>query len=303
MLIVKGGDWFTDSAVSISKAFKLPEIIIGATVVSLATTLPEVVVSVTAASKGYTTMSIGNAIGSVICNTGLVLALVCFIKPVHVKGEIFKIKSVIMMSYLVIAFFLSHDSIIDMGDSFILLILLLLYLGLDLFILLYNRNQNKSSYPDDISLHKVKTAFLFVTGAIFILTGANLLISHGVTLANFIGVPESVISLTLIAFGTSLPELVTALSSFKKGHTGLSIGNILGANILNITLVIGGSGIFKSLAILEQNVLLDYPIAIILLAILIFPCLIFNKITRTQSFLLLLVYFYYIYIVFSSYTI
>lgn len=300
LLVMKGADWFTDSAVSIARASHLPEIFIGATIVSFATTLPESVVSITAASQGYTTVSFGNAIGSIICNTGLILGLVNLIKPGKVSGSFFKLKSILLIVFLGIAFIFAYDRTIDRTESFLLLLLLVIYSIIDLLVLKHKKNQTlQNPMQNEPLISKFRIAAFFTIGIISILIGANLLINNGIKIANFIGVPEAVIALSMIALGTSLPELATALTSLRKGYVSLSIGNIIGANILNIVLVTGASGITHPLRILKQNIYLDIPVAMILILILALPCFFRSKITRLQSFLLFVGYIFYIFVLYS----
>ncbi len=298
-LVVKGADWFTEAAVSIARASRLPEIFIGATIVSIATTLPESVVSITAAGQGYTTVSFGNAIGSIICNTGFILGLVNLIRPGRVSGNFFIVKSAVLILYIGVGFIFAYDRTIDRKESLLLLLLLLLYIILDFFILKYKQNQNAHTVSTDKArADKAKSAAYFVMGIIFILAGANLLISNGIKIAGLIGVPEAVIALSMIALGTSLPELATALTSLRKGYVSLSIGNIIGANILNITMVTGLSGMIRPISIMKQNIYLDFPAAMLFILILTLPCFFKSRITRVQSFFLFSGYLVYIFLLY-----
>ena len=302
LLIVKGGDIFVDSAVKVSKATGLPELFIGATIVSLATTIPEVTVSSTAALKGFTTMSIGNSIGSIICNTGLILGLVNLISPSSTGGRVFRVKSLILVLFIGIFGFLSLDRSISQVDGFILLGLLVGYVLVDTFILKYKKKHNHNAKVAKLrSKEKLKVAINFFLGVAFIIAGANLLINNGVRIAEYIGVPEAVISLTMIALGTSLPELVASVSALVKGYAGLSIGNILGANILNIAMVLGISGSISDLKILKQNLVLDIPMALVLTLIVILPSLVIKKVSRAQGAILLIVYVVYLFLLYTLY--
>lgn len=302
LLIIKGGDWFTESAISIARASGLPEVLIGATIVSLATTLPETIVSISAAKDGYTTMSIGNAVGSVICNIGLILAVICTIKPSKITSNFFRLKSALMISYFIILIYLALDGFINKQESHILIALLIIYVFLDFFIL----KSKVKNYKITEKLHlnfkeKIKVRVLFIAGAIFIFAGAEMLIHSGVVIAKGIGVPESVIALSIIAVGTSLPELVTAFTSLKKGHTDISIGNIIGANILNITIVIGASALITPLTILRQNIFLDFPTTFLIMLVLVVPSFIKKKVYRIQSIILLAIYILYIVFLYGIY--
>lgn len=302
ILIVKGGDLFIDSSINIARAYHLPEIFIGATIVSIATTAPEGIVSVTAAAKGHTTMSVGNAIGSTICNTGLILGVTNIIMPSRIKGKFFKIKSIVLLLFFIVISFFAYDGLITKDDSLILIMLLLGYMILDTFILKYKRKQTSQHNREIFGFsRKIKILLFFVIGIFSIIGGSNLLINNGIQIAEFIGVPESVISLSLIAFGTSLPELTTALTALKKGHTSLSAGNIIGANILNITFVIGSSGLVSPLTIEKQNIFLDFPVSFFMILVLTLPCLFKNKISRIQAIILLIIYVTYITILYRIY--
>ncbi len=302
LLIVKGGDWFTESAISLARASGLPEVLIGATIVSFATTLPESVVSISAAQDGYTTMSLGNAVGSVICNIGLILAFVNIIKPSKITSNFFKLKSILMISYFLVMSFLALDGTVSKQDSLILIAMLIIYVCIDFFIL--KNKTGKKVVSEKLHLNakmKLNIGVFFIVGAITILAGAELLIHSGVIIAKGIGVPESVIALSIIAVGTSLPEFATALTALKKGHANISIGNIVGANILNITMVTGISAFVNPLKILRQNILLDFPVAIIIMLTLVIPSFMKKKIYRLQAIILMLVYIAYVVFLYSVY--
>ncbi|KGG80804.1 hypothetical protein Y919_04235 [Caloranaerobacter azorensis H53214] len=295
ILVIKGGDWFVDSSVKIAKISGLPEAFIGATLVSIATTSPEIMVSATAAIKGHSTMSVGNAIGSIICNIGLILGLTNVIMPSNIDKRLFSGKAFLMTIYMILLFILGFNGFIDRVDSIILIILFIIYVIYNSYsvknrrVLVSNRS-SKNILPKEI----IKIAISFIFGITAILIGANLLIDNGVILAGYLGIPEAIISLTLIALGTSLPELVTAITALRKGHGSLSIGNIIGANVLNITLVIGISGILTPLKLLKQNIYFDFLVALILMLLLIIPLIKRNRVTRLNSLILLLVYIGYI---------
>jgi len=302
--IVKGGDLFVDSAIVIAKKTGIPEIVIGATLVSLATTLPETTVSVTAALEGYTTMSFGNAIGSIICNTGLILGLISTISPFRVYKKVFNTKAIILIISLITMMTLSLNRVIDKADSIILILILIVYMYADYLNVSRNKTRNKI---EEIYINEgkfkayTKLAFKFIIGIVLIVLGSNLLIENGVKIAGYIGIPQSVISLTVIALGTSLPELVSCLTAIRKKHHELTVGNILGANILNICLVIGASSFIKDIPILGQNMIIDLPVMIFIILILIIPTYITNKLHRIQGILMLTIYIGYISMLYTLY--
>lgn len=303
ILVIKGGDWFVDSSVKIAKISGLPEVFIGATLVSIATTSPEIMVSATAAAKGHSTMSIGNAVGSIICNIGLILGLTNIIMPSKIDKSLFSGKAFLMVLYMLLLFILGINGFINRTDSIVLIVLFIIYVIYNFYNFRNKKVQILAQNTKRLfSKEMIKIGISFVLGITAILLGANLLIDNGVILAGYLGVPEAIISLTLIALGTSLPELVTAITALKKGHGGLSIGNVIGANILNITLVIGISGIITSLKLIRQNIIFDFPVALVLMLLLLIPLSRKNEITRLNGITLLLVYIGYIALLYSVFS-
>lgn len=297
LFIIKGGDYFVEAATWMAKTTGLPEVLIGATVVSLGTTFPELMVSVLAASKNYPSMSIGNAVGSTICNTALVLGLYHLIRPSRISTRIFNVKGLLMLSYMLILWLLTFAGRLGRLSSALLLGMLAAYALLNVLMMGYKTGQvplrqRRMNRPDRKTIFTQVVVFVF--GIILILAGARLLVSNGVRIAEFWGVPKAIISLTLIAFGTSLPELVTSLTALLKGHGALSIGNILGSNILNVTMVIGFSSLVRPLAVPAQTIRFDLPAALLINGLLVIPGILNRRITRLQSVLLLAGYFIYI---------
>jgi cation:H+ antiporter len=302
IFIIKGGDWFIDSASWIAKITGMPEVLIGATIVSLGTTFPELIVSATSAIQGHTDMSIGNAIGSTICNIGLILGVCNLISPSKINSRVFNIKALIMVFYTVIFLFMSRDGIIGKSDSTILIICLLIYIFIN-----YLEVNIKTSSKKLSSRHADKHKFItvtrsdlatnvlkFVLGSGLVVFGARLLVDYGVIIASMLKVPDILISLTAISLGTSLPELVTSISALLKGHRNLSVGNILGANILNISMVLGVSSGFVPLYVPTQTIKLDVPFSLLLMLILTIPSIFSWKITRAHAAVLLALYGLYL---------
>ena len=306
VLITKGADIFINCTVDIGKKTKISEIILGATIVSFATTLPELTVSLFASLDGHTTMSLGNAVGSIICNTGLVLGLVAFISPFSVDKKMFFSKSVLLLICVILLLLLGIDKSITQRDSIALLAMLVIYMYSNYRSVVEkgskSRINNTSKVKGNNNLGEwVKIVLLFALGLIMMILGSRLLVDNGVIIAEWIGVPQGVISLTVIALGTSLPELVSSLTAIKKNHHAISVGNILGANILNIVSVIGISSIPNDIPILSQNMRIDFPFMIVLLLILILPTIKKNKLYRFQGLIMLIVYLIYIGILYTMY--
>lgn len=306
ILITKGADIFINYTVIIGKKTNISELVLGATIVSFATTLPELTVSTVASLQGHTTMSLGNAVGSIICNTGLVLGLVAFISPFKVDKNMFFSKSIILLISVFLTVLLSIDGNINRIDALLLLLMLLVYMytnyksvekdsktGL-------SKNYNRGS----INIKEIlKISVFFILGLVMMVLGSKLLVDNGIKIAEIIGIPQGIISLTVIALGTSLPELVSSITAIRKKHHAISVGNVLGANILNIVSVIGISAIPNDIPILAQTAKIDFPFMIALLLILIIPTIKKDKLHRWQGMLMLITYLlymatlYYIYIV------
>lgn len=301
VLITKGADIFIDCTVLIGKKTGISELILGATIVSFATTLPELTVSTLASIDNHTTMSLGNAVGSIICNTGLILGLVAFISPFKVDKGMFSSKSIILLISVLALMILGRDGSITRKDGLLLIILLAVYMYTNVKSVSEN-SKNSSNINDGMNsfratsnkFENLKTALLFILGLVMMVVGSKLLVDNGVKLASFIGIPQGVISLTVIALGTSLPELVSSLTAIRKKHHGISVGNILGANILNITSVIAISSLINDLPILAQNIKIDFLFMIGLLLLLILPTMKKSKLYRIQGFLMLGTYIIYI---------
>lgn len=301
-LITKGADIFIDCTVKIGRKTGISELILGATIVSFATTLPELTVSVFASIDNYTTMSLGNAVGSIICNTGLILGLVVIISPFKVDKSMFSSKSIILLISVLTLMVLGANRSISRGDGLILIVLLIVFMYSNIKSVsgknrINSPNNMQSNSCDNIKSSKhenLKVGVLFVLGLIMMVVGSKLLVDNGVKIANSIGVPQGIISLTVIALGTSLPELVSSLTAIKKKHHGISVGNILGANILNIVSVIGISSLINDLPILSQNMRIDFEFMTIILLILILPTIKSGKLYRVQGLLLLSSYIIYI---------
>lgn len=299
VLLIKGGDWFVDGATGIAEKFHVPELIIGATVVSIGTTLPEVMVSATSAVGGHGEIAYGNAIGSIICNTSLIAALTIAIRPAPVDPKALKMP--------VIFFFLSAavyclTAYLTGYFSRWLGVGLLLIFAVYMFLTIRHGMKNPSAPAEpgqeDKDIPMGKSVFLLVLGAALIAVGANLLVNNGTLIAEALGVPESVIALTFVALGTSLPELVTAITSLVKGHGALSLGNVIGANIFNLVLVSGVSTVLapfqipqsSTIAGMNASLVLDIPLMLFVMAFMTLPALFKGKLYRFQGIALLLIY-------------
>lgn len=292
VLIIKGGDWFVDAAVYFAKITGIPSFIIGATIVALATTLPEVLVSVLASSAGNVDLAIGNAYGSVIANLGLILGISLSISPPRIHGRGIIQKGIFMILLTLLTLLLLRDLQMTGIESIMLWVMLVLFLYIN--IMDVKTKEKEEDY--EMSQDTKKQIILFLLGALFVIVGAELLVSNATDLAEILNVPQAVIGLTIVALGTSLPELVTTIMSLIKKEAGLSIGNIIGANVLNMSLAIPASVIASNnlLTTRIETIQIDIPFSLWFMIITIIPPLFYKRFFRWQGYLLLLSYGIYI---------
>ena len=301
-LLIKGGDWFVDGAVGIAHRFHLPELLIGATVVSIGTTLPEVMVSAQAAAEGNAGISYGNAIGSIICNTSLIAALTVAIRPGKVDPKSFRLPTAFFfaaaLSYAAVAWTLGKF------ERWMGIVYLCVFVGYMILSTVQMKkhpelaDDGEEEAAEDTAKPLWKELLLLVVGAAAIALGARFLVDNGTLIAAALGVPDSVIGLTMVALGTSLPELITAITSLIKGHGALSLGNVIGANLFNIILVSGMAITIspfavpaeKTIAGLNSSLIVDLPVMLFVMALLCLPTLKSGKLRRYQGVVLLAIY-------------
>ncbi|MCI8287112.1 MAG: calcium/sodium antiporter [Lachnospiraceae bacterium] len=300
VFIVKGGDYFVDAASWIAEVSGIPKLIIGATIVSLATTLPEMLVSVMAAAKGSVDMAIGNAVGSVTANIGLIMAISLICMPAVIKRRDYLLKSVLMLAAagLIVACGFSGQT--TMPISIVLLLIFCTFLWENVASAKKamtgqgSEGSRRNPQKKEILVNVTK----FIVGAVGIVWGADLLVDNGSTLATLAGVPERVIGVTIIAVGTSLPELITTITAIIKKQSSLSVGNILGANIIDLTLILPLSAFVsgKALPIAEASARYDLPACLVVGCIALLPTMITQKFQKWQGIALLLAYGTYLYL-------
>lgn len=301
VFIVKGGDYFVDAASWIAEVSGIPKLIIGATIVSLATTLPEMLVSVMAAAKGSVDMAIGNAVGSVTANIGLIMAISLVCMPGIIKRSDYLIKSVLMLAAAALIVFSGFKGETGMAVSAALLVIFILFLWENIASAKRSmKAEEGGEEKKQISGKKevITNLIKFAVGAVGIVWGADLLVDNGSALATMIGIPERVIGVTIIAVGTSLPELITTITAIIKKQSSLSVGNILGANIIDLTLILPLSAFVsgKALPIAETSARLDLPACLVVGCIAVIPAMIFQKFQKWQGILLLAVYAVYLFL-------
>ena len=300
LCLIKGGDWFVEGASALARRFHLPELLIGATVVSIGTTLPEVMVSTMSAVSGHGEIAYGNAIGSVICNAALIAAITIAVRPGPVDPKTLRTP---------VAFFFAAAAIYCVAAygfgkftrpmGLVMLALFVAYMAAN--VAQMKRAPAPAEAPAETAeaeMTMAKTLVLLVAGAVLIAVGADLLVDNGTRIAQELGVPESVIALTFVALGTSLPELVTAITSLVKGCSDLSLGNIVGANVFNLVLVSGMSVTIAPFTIPQSSTLfgvnsslvLDLPVMLAVMVLMCLPALLRGKLSRAQGVGLLCIY-------------
>ena len=300
VFLIKGGDWFVEGASGIAHRFRMPELLIGATVVSIGTTLPEVMVSTQAALSHNSGISYGNAIGSIICNTSLIAALTIAVRPSKVNRNVLRMP---VLFFFIAAVYYAANAYINKGFSrtqgIVLLAVFVVYLLITILQMKKASGENASAAAEAGEERPFwKDVVFLVVGAVLIAVGARLLVDNGTKIASALGVPDSVIGLTMVALGTSLPELVTAITALAKGHSALSLGNIIGANLFNLVLVSGAAitispfavPVEKTLAGMNASLVVDIPVVFLVMLLLCVPALIKNRLYRWQGISLLCIY-------------
>ena len=284
LCLIKGGDWFVDGATGIARRFHVPELLIGATVVSIGTTLPEVMVSTTSALTGHGEIAYGNAIGSIICNASLIAALTIAVKPGKVDPK--SLRTPVLFFFVAAAFYAGVAYTTGYFSRPVGLILLAMFAA---YIICNVMAMKNAPAPEEEEEPEENGSFakelgLLAVGAVLIAVGANLLVDNGTLIAQ--------------ALGTSLPELVTAITSLAKGHGALSLGNVIGANVFNLVLVSGVSAVVAPFSIPQNSMLfghnaslvLEFPVMFAVMLLLTLPALFKGKLSRPQGIALLCIY-------------
>lgn len=251
LFLIKGADFLVDGASDIAKKFHIPQIIIGLTIVSIGTSMPELFVSITSALEGYSDMALGNVIGSNLCNLLLILGLSALIKPVEFQKEtrIIEIPFALIIT-IIFAIVCNSNSGIFRNEAALLIVLFIMFIFYTIFMGIKGGDldkDEKSSKPDE-NISIVKSIINIIIGIVALKVGGDFTVDNAVIVAQTLNVSEKVISLTILAIGTSLPELVTSVTAAIKGNSDIAIGNIIGSNIFNMLLIIGVSALIKPIA-------------------------------------------------------
>lgn len=307
ILLIKGADFLVDGASQIAKKFHIPEIVIGLTIVAIGTSMPELVVSVTSAIEGHSDLSIGNVVGSNIANMFLILGACAIIKPLLFKKETrlfeipFTIFSTILLFFLCVNGTSEQVNVITKEEGLLLLTFCVLFIIYNLIMAKKGEEFDKESQILEIKTNDKKVSptwesvFGIVIGIIGLKLGGDLVVHNSVEIAKILGISEKLISLTIVAFSTSLPELITSISATKKGETDMAIGNILGSQIFNILLIIGVSAFLTPI---EYSKSYDSNIILLILGTIALGLFPFigkkNQMTRGNGFIFIVTYIIYL---------
>ncbi len=305
VLLIKGADFLVDGASSLAKRFNIPDIIIGLTIVSIGTSMPELFVSSTSAMNGSSDMAIGNIIGSNLCNLLMILGISTIIKPVKFQKETRLIEiPLCLIITIIFAIFCNTSGTISRIEALILIFLFVLFI---IYTIIMGKkgkafdaeNAIIEIKEDNKPLSLKKSIILIVLGIVGLKIGGDLTVENATNLARMFNVSEKIIGLTILAIGTSLPELVTSVTAAIKGNSDIAIGNIIGSNIFNILLIIGVSAIISPLT---YNFTYNIQIAILVLSTMvlsIFPIIPpKNEMSRFNGLIYLIIYIIYMVILF-----
>ena len=298
-LIIKGGDYFVGSSVSIAENLRVPRIVIGSTIVSIATTSPEFIVSTTASFSGQPGIAVGNAVGSAILNIGFILSLICMIRPIPVSRKDFRIPSLVLLGVAVLLTLLTLRLTLSRVSGVILLLLGLAYLVFD-YIRHKRASPRKLAQQPEVVVQDPRmqtmrrSVVFFLVGLAMVVVGSHLMVTSAVKIAEALGVRPILIGLTVVALGTSLPELVTAVASVRKGVVDLSLGNIVGAGILNCTVITGTSASIMPLRMTRTTQLYNLPALVVTVAVFIVLARLGGRLTRRDGRIMFMLYAAYV---------
>jgi len=304
VLVIKGGDLFVSSSVRIAEFLRLPHVVIGSTLVSLATTSPELVVSIMSGIKGESGLAVGNAVGSCVCNLGLILGLMAAMKQINLHPISLRTPLLSMCLSGFVLMLMTLDLGLSRTQGFVLL-----FLGIAYFIFDFRKSMKDVKKSDVEAAETIEEAIVsghrwldtrwgtsvqFVFGALLVVLGSGLLVESAVNLATALGIPSIVIGLSVVAVGTSLPELVTAIASSRKNVSDLAVGNVLGANVANLTLVVGSAASIKEVSMSRATQLFNFPALLLCMFLVLYMIMRGKRISRKQGICLLAFYGIYI---------
>jgi len=296
VLLILGGDFLVKGSVALALRMRVSMVVIGLTVVSFATSAPELIVSVYSALTGHPDMAIGNVIGSNIANISLVLGLTALVYPLSFKKRLYQFDIPVMLTACVLfAIFLFTNALLEAWEGFVFIVLLGL---LTLYLIQKSRKQELLSKEVNVnSISLFKLSFYLVSGGTFLYFGSHFLVNGASGLAREIGLSERIISVSIVAFGTSVPELAASIIAALKKQKDLSIGNLIGSNIFNVLAVLGITSMVKPIAVLDQSLLTNDIWWMLGISVLLYPLMfLFKKdhFGRVEGLVLLMVYTIYI---------
>ena len=289
ILLLKGADWFVDGASSIASRFGIPQLIIGLTIVAMGTSLPEAFVSITAALKSNAAITIGNVVGSNILNVGIILGITALIRPLHIQNSTIKYEMPFMMLVTLVLILQGINHTISRFDG---IVMWLFFLGYLYYIFKMSKNQ-----MEETEIKKTNPLFIPL-GLVCLMVGSNFAVDAATNIAVSLGVSQRFIGLTIVALGTSLPELVTSVTAARKGNADIAIGNIIGSNIFNILFVVGSSALITPVPF-ESHFIIDSFVAI-LIGLVLYLCTKKTRVLDKKTGILLLVTYsiYFIYLLY-----
>jgi cation:H+ antiporter len=303
-LIIKGGDWFVGASVRLAELWHMPRVVIGSTLVSLATTTPELAVSLMAGSRGESGLAVGNAIGSCICNVGLILGVTAALRQVPVHPKALRIPLVAMFGFGALLCLMTLDLKLDGTQGALLTAGGLGYFIWDFFH--HARDRGPAEVTEARAIEQSVTGRLswfesragsmaqFLAGAGVVVAGSWLLVGAAVDLARALGIPSIIVGLTVVAVGTSVPELVTAVTSSRKNVSDLAVGNVLGANIANLTFIVGVAAMLSELRMSRATQLVNFPAMLVVFGLLLWMLLNDRQLSRKEGVALLFTYSVYL---------
>ncbi|MBO5129545.1 MAG: calcium/sodium antiporter [Oscillospiraceae bacterium] len=290
-MLVKGADFFVDGACWVAEKFRIPKLIIGLTIVAMGTSAPEAAVSLTSAAKGVADITIGNIVGSNIMNILVILGLSAVIVPLNVPKSTVRIEIPFMIVITALLYLVGMDGTVTFFDGIILALCFLLYLG---YLFYSARHNPEEAEEEDDKVLKPWQALLGLVGGLgLILWGSDIAVDAATEIARILGMSERLIGLTIVALGTSLPELVTSVTAARKGNADMAIGNIVGSNIFNILFVVGLSAMIIPVPF-ASAFLVDTLIALAVAVFLLVASLPRRRLNRVSGALMLLGYVAYL---------
>lgn len=288
VMLVKGADWFVDGASNIAAKFKIPQLVIGLTIVAMGTSAPEAAVSITAALQGSADITIGNILGSNILNVLIILGLSAVIVPIAVAKSTVKIETPFLIAITLVLLALGLNGTISLLDGVILLALFLVYLAYLLHMAKNNPEETEETKPLKLWQALVATA----GGLVLIVFGSDVAVDAATEIARVLGLSERFIGLTIVALGTSLPELFTSVTAARKGNADIAVGNIVGSNVFNILFVVGLSSLVTPVPF-AANFVVDTLVATAAVVFLLLAVMKSRKLVRWHGVVMLLGYVAY----------